>query len=77
MFLHHMPTAVRTALASSKATSNDDLAADEVMQEFPLASQSTFTPYGVTAISSTTQNPGRALEVNASFRPRGSDRPRP
>ena len=64
MFLHHMPTTVRTALASSKATSNDALAAeaDAVMEQFQLAREANSIPHAIAAVD--------VPENTASFRPR-------
>ena len=66
MFLNQLPHAVRTALANSKAASNDDLAveADNVMEEFQLGSASLAAPHSVSSVD-------RTVEVDAaSFRPK-------
>ena len=67
MFLNQLPNAVRTALANSKAASNDELAveADNILEEFQLGSSSFSTPHAVSSIDRT------PLEVDAaSFRPK-------
>jgi len=52
LFLNQMPTAVRTALASSKAVSNDELAAeaDAVMEEFKLSNLRAGVPHAVATV---------------------------
>ena len=66
MFLNQLPHAVRTALANSKAASNDELAieADNVMEEFQLGSESLSAPHAISSVD-------RTVEVDAaSFRPK-------
>ena len=64
IFLGQMPVEVRTALASSKARTNDELCeeADAVVEEFRLANESRGAPHAA---------PVETLEVDASFQPRG------
>ena len=66
MFLNHMPLSVRTALASSEARTNDELAteADAIMEEYKNASKFSATPHAVTAV-----------EVDATFHQRSFKRP--
>ena len=78
MFLHHMPLPVRTALASSKATSNDELAAeaDAVLEEFQLGRDANAVPHAVAAVTTLPPLAYAPQEVSAAFRPRGQDRAR-
>ena len=64
IFLGQMPVEVRTALASSKARTNDELCeeADAVVEEFRLANESRGAPHAAAV---------DIPEVDASFRPRG------
>ena len=66
MFLNHMPLSVRTALASSEARTNDELATevDAIMEEYKNASKFSATPHAVTAV-----------EVDAAFHQRSFKRP--
>ena len=52
MFLNQLPTAVRTALAGSKAVSNDELCAeaDAVMDEFNNARRVNAIPHWISAV---------------------------
>ena len=70
MFLNQMPLAVRTALASSKAASNDELSAeaDAIYEEFRIGQTMTGTPHAVAALQA-------PLEVDAvPRRPDGAQR---
>ena len=52
MFLNQMPLAIRTALASSKVASNDELSAeaDAIYKEFRIGQMMTGTPHAVAAL---------------------------
>ena len=55
MFLSQLPHTVRTALANSKAATNDELAveADNVLEEFQLGSSSFSAPHAISAVDRT------------------------
>ena len=67
MFLNQLPPQVHTALASSKAATNDELAteADVVVEEFQIANEARGLPHA--AITAVHQPP----EVNAVYRQGG------
>ena len=53
MFINQMPPGVRTALASSKARTNDELCdeANTIHEEFCLADRARATPRGVSSLA--------------------------
>ena len=72
MFLNQLPPQVRTALASSKAATNDELAteADVVVEEFQIANEARGLPHA--AVTAVHQPP----EVDAVYRQGGRAQPR-
>ena len=69
---------VRTVLASSKAASNDELAAeaDAVLEEFQLGRDASSVPHAVATVAAVPLPSYAPQEVSAAFRPRGQDRAR-
>ena len=59
-----MPTAIRTALASSKAATNDELAAeaDTVLEQFQILRESSAVPHAVATVAA-------VPEIDAVHRP--------
>ena len=75
MFRNQLPAEVRTALASSKAMSNDELVseADAVMEEFKIAKRTASTPRAVTAVAfQEVDAVARPFRPSSSFSARGA-----